>query len=372
MSTFLGLLEEIPEICIDHFESKDPRLIFFLSHCHSDHTKGLGRPFFEKLKVHNSVLYCSHLSKLILENKFRAIGIKCLDVLRSIDTNSPKVLSSSLTVTCVPSGHCPGSVMFLFEKNARAILYTGDFRLNVQDLSKLKPLHDLDARIPRTFDRVYLDTTFLNKSFYSLPSRERSMREIHRLAKEWLEKDPRNFVSLECSANYGSEYLFIELSKRLNVKIHVKDIVYDDYARIVEIFPYITNDPTVRVHACKKKFVAPGFKCPRVDDEFVLIIVPSVMYWKNKNCEKVWERNEKGKNVVNVCYSTHSSCEELEAFVKYFRCRNVFACVDSPEIQKELEELLREGEGTKGSGGIPGDFTFHTPRPKKMRFDDDF
>ena len=43
-----------------------------------------------------------------------------------------------LKVTAVPANHCPGSVMFLFErldglkhstKVARRILYTGDFRL---------------------------------------------------------------------------------------------------------------------------------------------------------------------------------------------------------------------------------------------------
>lgn len=32
------------------------------------------------------------------------------------------------SVTAIPAGHCPGSVMFLFEQNFKHVLYTGDFR----------------------------------------------------------------------------------------------------------------------------------------------------------------------------------------------------------------------------------------------------
>lgn len=31
------------------------------------------------------------------------------------------------TVTAIPAGHCPGSIMLLFEYKKR-VLYTGDFR----------------------------------------------------------------------------------------------------------------------------------------------------------------------------------------------------------------------------------------------------
>ena len=57
----------------------------------------------------------------------------CLKRTINIDT------LTMLKVTAVPANHCPGSVMFLFErldglrhstKVARRILYTGDFRFH--------------------------------------------------------------------------------------------------------------------------------------------------------------------------------------------------------------------------------------------------
>lgn len=36
--------------------------------------------------------------------------------------------SINVVVTAIPAGHCPGSVMFLFEQGDKKILYTGDFR----------------------------------------------------------------------------------------------------------------------------------------------------------------------------------------------------------------------------------------------------
>lgn len=43
------------------------------------------------------------------------------------------------SVTAISAGHCPGSVMFLFEQENRRILYTGDFRyFNYQIILNVK------------------------------------------------------------------------------------------------------------------------------------------------------------------------------------------------------------------------------------------
>lgn len=37
-------------------------------------------------------------------------------------------ITQFVVVTTIPAFHCPGSVMFLFEKDDVKVLYTGDFR----------------------------------------------------------------------------------------------------------------------------------------------------------------------------------------------------------------------------------------------------
>lgn len=40
MSSFDGIIPELPGIAVDNFERCD-RSVYFLSHCHTDHTQGL-------------------------------------------------------------------------------------------------------------------------------------------------------------------------------------------------------------------------------------------------------------------------------------------------------------------------------------------
>ena len=56
------------------------------------------------------------------------------------------LMEMMLKVTAVPANHCPGSVMFLFERLdglkhstnvARRILYTGDFRFHIAKFTLL-------------------------------------------------------------------------------------------------------------------------------------------------------------------------------------------------------------------------------------------
>lgn len=63
MSTFLGQIQEIPLISIDNFENTNQKC-YFLSHCHSDHLKGL-----KKLET-NAPFYTTELSALIIRKRF--------------------------------------------------------------------------------------------------------------------------------------------------------------------------------------------------------------------------------------------------------------------------------------------------------------
>lgn len=68
-SSFPGRIVEIPGIAVDNFESKNLKSrAFFLSHCHSDHTKGLFSQELRDILKYNGELfiYMSDLSAAII------------------------------------------------------------------------------------------------------------------------------------------------------------------------------------------------------------------------------------------------------------------------------------------------------------------
>ena len=356
MSTFLGLVEEIPGISIDCFDEENLNSsAFFLSHCHRDHMKGLNYSFFESLKTKNNYFYCSHISKSFLENSFSNLDAKYVKkYLIELPVDESRIIeyihngiSVSITVTCISAGHCPGSVMFLLAFNDKKILYTGDFRIHKEDFSKLKSLHYGKYSIPLKIDKIYLDTTFLNLNFRSFPSRLDSLRELCIAVKDWIERHPRNVVILEISALYGSEFIYIELSKLLNKKIHVKNNVYKVYSRMDVLANHVTDISEITsIHACMNKMHSMknslGLICrPDVCQENILTIVPSVQKWIGKDTSCIIEWDKVRKQTKNICYSTHASYDELEAFIQYFKPKEVFPCVCDETNEKEIHNLLK-------------------------------
>ncbi|XP_074111165.1 DNA cross-link repair protein snm1 [Cotesia typhae] len=381
MSTFGGLIEEIPGISVDRFDGENLKSsLFFLSHCHTDHMQGLTYPrdFIEKILKQNQYLYCSPISKKILECKLQRLGPEA-DFIKIIDGVSPIIVEYTvknetkyLKVTTISAGHCPGSVMFLFETENTSVLYTGDFRFDSKDLSKFKPLHDfVDGKmIPKKFDNIYLDTTFFNPNNDFFPSRQDCVKEICKVASDWISKDANNIVILECSAHYGPEYIFIELSNALKLKIHVKNKVYESYTFFPELSKCVTDDPhATPIHACMEKSDSRVYylKCRHeVRDEPIITIIPSVWRWRDKDVKKnfcEWEANN--KRFYN-CYSCHSSFSELKNFIEYFKPNKLYPCVvprcvNFNDFNNTLNEILINSEEPTNS------FTGFHMKPLKFK-----
>lgn len=350
MSTFLGLIEEIPGISVDRFDGDNlTSSVFFLSHFHQDHMEGLSSTFFAHLEEYNKHIYCSPITKVFLES---AHNVKSSCV-KGIDIDTPIVIEYKvesegeilICVTCISAGHCPGSVMFLFERNDTSILYTGDFRVNPIDFPKLKALHYCQNKklLPRTFTKVYLDTTFLSNEYPCFPTRKEGVTKLNGVIREWLSKNPRNVVILKCSARYSSEYLFVELSKELKMKVHVRDNIYRNYCLIGELSRHVTNEAnSTPIHACTAKNYPLLYCRQDVTSANILTIVPSTLRWRNKDTSIVGEWDRIEKRTFNICYSMHASLEELKAFVQYFNPLKVHPCVARPAQEKEIYSLLDE------------------------------
>lgn len=337
MSTFNGFIDEIPGISVDRFieQNRVKSSVFFLSHCHTDHMQGLQDP--EPLP---GPIYTSAISAVFLKHRYPQLA----DCIRTLDLGSTPIdlpTGSDLTVTTLPAGHCPGSVMFLFETD-RKILYTGDFRLSPKDLRALLPLKSI------TLDVLHLDTTFFSRTYTHFPSQKQSLAKITQLTQEWLDRDPRNVVSFKLPALYGSEFLFIELSRTLQQRIHVNAAEATQYRYLASLDDAITASSTAsRIHACLRTSNANYRKLPcdpSLDPQFIRVLRPSAMRWcglgqTDPFCRKLGNTGEE----YGICYSNHASCGELEDLLRYLKPKTChFNVVPSDESFDEMNNLLRE------------------------------
>ena len=379
MSTFPGPIEEIPGVSVDRFENKENvnASVYFLSHCHSDHMKGLDNSFIQNLNKNNKFLYCSEISKAILNaNTY----LNNSDMIKGLPVLSPVIIDFKgengtilfVTVTLIPAGHCPGSVMFLFEYNNKTILYTGDFRINANDFAKLKPLHDYDGKklYPKKFDKIYLDTTFLRSEFSKIPTRKESVEEIRKATTDWLKQDPNNIVILKSPYNYGLEYVYKDVSMSLNRQIHVKNTVYEVYKQIKEIGPFITNCAnSTPLHGCLLLRDFRGkLPCrPDVDEKNILAIHISVFKWGGNLESGIFTSwDETTGRQLSVCYSSHASCDELKAFLGYFSASEIYPCVlpKTIEEQNAIYKLLVEFTKRDNVSNITVDSNYEFKFPK--------
>ncbi|KAL7982764.1 hypothetical protein Chor_010362 [Crotalus horridus] len=157
MSTFGGVMREYPHLSIDRFDRENLRArAYFLSHCHKDHMKGLRAPSMKRrlacsLKLR---LYCSPVTKELLLSSPRYTFWENYIVTLEVETPTQISLIEEATgekedieVTLLPAGHCPGSVMFLFQGENGTVLYTGDFRLARGEVARMELLHS-GSRLP--------------------------------------------------------------------------------------------------------------------------------------------------------------------------------------------------------------------------------
>lgn len=156
MSTFSGFLDGIENVSVDRFtESNWQSNVFFLSHCHMDHMVGLNTITPDQQLP--GPLYLSEVSQIIIRRRYPAIKdliplrlggklnawvivfvlymrykyiVDCIyfTKIETIPVTVDADKCDRISVTAIPAGHCPGSIMLLFEKDDIRILYTGDFR----------------------------------------------------------------------------------------------------------------------------------------------------------------------------------------------------------------------------------------------------
>nr|AAI15305.1 Dclre1c protein [Danio rerio] len=356
MSSFAGRMKEYPSISLDRFDRENLHArAYFLSHCHKDHMKGLKGPLLKrKLKFSLTVkLYCSYVTKeLLLSNPRYAFWE---DHIVPLELDSPTNISlidestgetEDVVVTLLSAGHCPGSVMFLFEGAKGTVLYTGDFRLAVGDAARMEYLHSGDR--VKDIQSVYIDTTFFDPKYYQIPSREACLAGIQQLVQDWICQSPYHVVWLNCKAAYGYEYLFTNLGQEFSSQIHVNSL--DMFKKMPEILCHVTTNRATQIHACRHPKDEEFFRANRLPcgstapDGIPLNIIsikPSTI-WFGERTRKTSVVVKMGSSSYRACFSFHSSYLEVKDFLSYICPVNIYPnVIPLGKTVEDLTELLK-------------------------------
>ncbi|CZR54852.1 uncharacterized protein PAC_04736 [Phialocephala subalpina] len=284
MSTFKGVIDEFPSIrgtfkllklsrqtlttTVDYFRVKpgtQAPLACFLSHVHNDHLEGL-----ESFK--SPFLYCSAATREILirlERKIHrvmfATGVtevrkpqykKLKNLLKPIPLETPTKIEltpgNEIQVTLFDANHCTGAVMFLFEGNGKAVLYTGDIRSEPWWINNLNrsPFMIEYANQLKTLDCIYLDTS--NTSKMGFPTKADGLKELLQKVSEY----PKDTIHVDT----------YKLRLYKSLRGNAADPTKDGIAALAHEGPVLTgytcgntpvpgcltDDHAVRLHSCEK------------------------------------------------------------------------------------------------------------------------
>ena len=318
----------------------------------------------------NNKLYCSAISKAAVLKKFPFIPDRSIVGLK---LNEPKLVYVydgvniySLKVTGLPSNHCPGSLMFMFERLnmekevEKRILYTGDFRFDDPSvpLTSLQSLHLNNSPLP--INELYLDTKFCSPNYLSFPTRKNAEEKIWQICQRWIRKNgmfkdtnPQHVILLDLPPRFGSESILQKIyQKSLNKwRVHVSGPNLPNYLCSSSISTCTDTDASKApwIHACKrnKKLYQKSLPCQAGEFE-VCQIKPNAAYFsQSKMAELEGEGQDPGLSVSHggtsyrVCYSNHSSLTEIEHFVRYLRPQQITPCAMPFRSTKEdLQNIL--------------------------------
>ncbi|KAF2590683.1 hypothetical protein F2Q70_00041521 [Brassica cretica] len=316
----------------------------FLTHAHKDHTVGIS-PSNVAFPIYSTSLTISLLLQRhpqLDESFFVRIEIG-----ETVIVDDP---DGGFKVTAFDANHCPGGVMFLFEGSFGNILHTGDCRLTrdcIQNLPE-KYVGRQDKAPKCCLDYIFLDCTF-GKSSQRFPTKHSAIRQIINCI--WNHHDAP-VVYLACDM-LGQEEILLEVSRTFGSKIYVdKATNLECFRSLMVIAPEIVSeDPSSRFH------IFSGF--PRLYERASvklaearskresepLIIRPSAQWYvcdddEDDYCQSVSQVRKQRKvrfneavkdefGVWHVCYSMHSSREELESAMRVLSPRWVVSTVPS-------------------------------------------
>lgn len=358
---------------------------YFLTHLHSDHTKGLSS------KWSHGPLFCSPITAKLLPIKFPNFNLSLLRILHTGTSHTLTLRSPSssdpttVIVTAIDACHCPGSIMLVFRGDFGCVLHTGDFRWEA-GCEKVRIAKDMLGVALKEHDGdvdvVYLDNTYANPT-YDFPTRSIAAQQVIDI----ISSHPDHDVIIGIN-NYGKEDLLLQISRALDIEIWVwpqrlqtmhllglPDVFTTDTTatrvRAVPMYSFSRNTlealnlirprkrPTVGilpsglpwVKKCLKKneflsgsFLTSRYKRSRGNTD-------STQVQMDKKIEKTGSPKMFDKYIFSVPYSDHSNYVELEDFIKLVKPSSLKGIVSSSTCY--IEPMYYFGRLCAGSQPAP-------------------
>ncbi|VFQ96135.1 unnamed protein product [Cuscuta campestris] len=292
----------------------------FLTHAHKDHTQGI-------CAYASSPIYCTLITQSLVLQHYdqldRSIFVR-IEVGQSLEIEDP---NGGFTVTAFDANHCPGAVMLLFEGKFGNILHTGDCRLTIECLRSLPEKYVVKkGRQPRCpLDCVFLDCTF-GKFSLRMPTKQSAIQQVINCI--WKHPDAPT-VYLTCDL-LGHEEILVSASRTFGSKIYIDKAKIPQCLQSMELLvpEILSQDPTSRFqlfdgfHGLYDRAEAKIAEARANLQHEPLIIRASSQWYAcgDEGCSQM-EKQKKERfdqavrdmhGVWHVCYSIHSSREELE------------------------------------------------------------
>ncbi|EMG49404.1 hypothetical protein G210_5817 [Candida maltosa Xu316] len=355
-NTFHGEIYEFPGIFVDKFNV--PGEAFLLTHSHQDHLQGLLNKSF------CSKVYCSELTKSViaLDQKYKHI----LPFLIPKKYNEPFEITTFLcrvTVTLIPSYHCPGSVMFLLEGSQKSVLATGDIRAEQWWVSSLVKNTYLFPYITglKKLEQIYLDTTFSYRGepYISIMPNSEGIHATIELLKLYPIDDEIQFSFLDSVS--GAEEAWFQIVNYFDGELLASDYITQRIELLKKYREFYSplktafnnTGPTFNVGNMQKKVpimiiikhtinfnvIDYASNClPRkLSDikpgDMKCLMTTTKGHKLYEHDGRQWLLPKWGTELlptgIMLMFSRHSSYEETRNFVELFRPKSVYPCTES-------------------------------------------
>lgn len=346
--------------------------VSFLSHCHTDHMKGL--------EGYAGRIICSKVTReILLRLRPKDGSPRYGSVAASMETYpmeeacTIEVGSRILQFTMIDANHCSGAVMFLFEWEGKAVLFTGDTRAEPWFVNSLVRNPSLMPYMKgfRQLESIYADSTFsyrldhrFRNNYIEFPTNTDGTRD---LLKE-IEKYSSNTKFYFATTNVmGFEDVWLMIYHKFNEKVYMNKHHWEIFKAIApysqwsrELLKCLTNDSNSRFHGTCDRFCR-CYNAPhrvrvvpvtnktskeiqqdaqpiRLNNEYMKKLdEPSFSVYYYDNPEPFYTEADPNKNYilskdkdcylrtsVEFQYSRHSSMNEMVHFVSIFHPKTVY------------------------------------------------